>query len=75
MTDEPKKQRLTPAEANRKFGELLHAQTRTYSHFLDGDGEWRPELSYGQLIGYRWHKLHKTGKTHWRNKRPLARDR
>lgn len=75
MTGEPKTTRLTPDQARKKWGELLHARTRTYSYFPDGDGEWRPELQGGELAGYRWHKLHKTGKTRWRNRRTLARNR
>ena len=64
MTDEPRKQRLT---ARRKFGELLHEPTRTYRHFEDDDGEWRPELAGGELTGYRWYKRYAV-KKHWRRR-------
>lgn len=68
MATEPKKQRLTPSEARRKFGELLYEPTRTYRHFEADDGDWRPELSDGELTGYRWYKRHKIGNTRWRQR-------
>lgn len=66
MATEPKKQRLTPSEARRKFGELLHEPTRVYRHFEIDDGDWRPELVGGELAGYRWYKRHKISNTRQR---------
>jgi hypothetical protein len=35
--------------------------SRTDWHFDDGDGIWHPEIPGGELTGYRWQKVHKTG--------------
>lgn len=70
MTDEPKKIRLTPAEARRKWGELVHGPTRTYLHFEEAGGMWRPEVRGGELVSYGWQKLRPEMKgARWRRKR------
>ena len=59
---------LDPSQAKSRFGELQHAQTRTYVEFEDKDGVWRPELIAGRLKGYRLYPKPKGGMTKWRKR-------
>ena len=64
--------RLTPNEARARFGEILHAGTRTYREFEDPEtgGIWRPVLVDGEVESYRLYKLHKLKrKVVWRKPR------
>ena len=63
---------ITPDEAREKFGELLHAPTRTYREFEEeGEGIWRPIYVDGGMAGYRLQRLHKLTKKlpKWRPRR------
>lgn len=45
---------LDPTQARARFGELVHAATRTYREFEEADGGvWRPEFYEGKLLRYR----------------------
>ena len=56
-------QTITPDEARARFGDLVHAATRTYREFEDSAGGiWRPVYDGGDLAGYRLYKLHRLTK-------------
>lgn len=61
----------TPDEAEKRFGELMHASTRTYREFENpGEGIWRPIYSDGELVSYGLYKLRRITKSlSWRRSR------
>ena len=63
--------RMTLEQARERFGEIMHASTRTYREFDDpeGAGIWRPVYVDGEIASYRLHKVHKMKKTVWRRDR------
>lgn len=62
---------LTPDEARRRFGELIHRPSQTYREFVDDvdGGIWRPVYADGELVSYRLYQIRKLKKRFWPKKR------
>lgn len=54
---------IPPEEARKRFGEIMHAGTKTFREFDDPEGGiWRPVFVEKELVGYRLYKLTKLTK-------------
>ncbi len=62
---------LDPMQARARFGELVHAKTRTHREFDDPDGGiWRPDILDGALMAYKLYPEPRTVKAmRWRTRR------
>ncbi len=66
---------ITLDEARARFGEILHAGTRTYREFDDpeGGGIWRPIYVEGEVVSYRLYEIHRVKRKPWTMKRSRPR--